>query len=270
MELEILEKTKDFLKIKIEGVSAAFANTLRRIILGDVPVLAIDECIIIENNSVLFDEVLAHRLGLIPLKTDLDLLVPFDECTCEGTGCPSCTTMLTLEKEGMANGDLVTVYSGDLIPQNPALAPTSEKIPLAYLRKGQKIVLEAVAKVGRGKYHAKWQPVATVAYKSIPIFEVDEEKCDGCGKCVPNCLKKLLEMKGDEIRITDLYRCDMCQLCQETCDLEAINVIPRQDAFILWFESTGALPAEEIIVRALDVLRGKLTDLDEKIKGVEA
>jgi len=266
MELEILEKTKEFLKFKIEGVSAAFVNTLRRTILEEVPVLAIDECIFIENTSVVFDEVLAHRLGLVPLKTDLELLVPFDDCSCGGTGCPACTTMLTLEKEAMSNGESVTVYSGDLIPQNPTLGPVSKKIPLAQLRKGQKIVLEAIAKVGRGKYHAKWQPVATVAYKNIPIIEINEEKCDGCGNCVQNCVRQILEMKGDELSIKDVYQCKMCQLCQEACDLDAIKVTPKNDAFIFWLEPTDTLPAEEIITRAFEILRGKLEDLGEKIK----
>ncbi|MFQ6124630.1 MAG: DNA-directed RNA polymerase subunit D [Candidatus Heimdallarchaeota archaeon] len=269
MELEILEKTPNLLKFRLEGLSAAFVNALRRVILEEVPVLAIDECIIIENSSVVFDEVLAHKLGLIPLHTDLDLLVPFDECTCGGTGCPSCSTMLTLEKEGSSNGEVVMVHSGDLIPQNPVLAPISEKIPLAPLRKGQKIVLEAIAKLGRGKYHAKWQPVATVAYKNIPIIEIDKEKCDGCGQCVPNCLKQILEMKGDDVSIQDIYRCNMCQLCQEACDLDAIKVTPQKDAFIFWLEPTGALTTDKILEKALERLREKLTELDEKVKGVE-
>lgn len=269
MELEIFEKTPDLLKFKLEGFSAAFVNALRRAILEEVPVLAIDECIIIENSSVVFDEVLAHKLGLIPLHTDLDLLVPFDECSCEGTGCPSCSTMLTLEKEGISNGEVVMVYSGDIIPQNPALAPITEKIPLAPLRKGQKIVLEAIAKLGRGKYHAKWQPVAAVAYKNIPLIEIDKEKCDGCGQCVQNCLKQILEMKGDEVSIKDIYRCDMCKLCQEACDLDVFKVTPKKDAFIFWLESTGALPADKILEKAIDSLRGKLIELDEKVKSVE-
>jgi DNA-directed RNA polymerase subunit D len=268
MELEILEKTDDILKFKIEGVSAAFVNTLRRTILEEIPVVAIDECILIENTSVVFDEVLAHRLGLVPLKTDLELLVPSDECSCEGTGCPSCTTLLTLEKEGSADGETVTVYSGDLIPQNPGMGPVSEKIPLAMLRKEQKIVLEAIAKMSRGKYHVKWQPVATVAYKNIPIIEVDEDKCDGCGDCVRDCVKQIVEMKGDEVRVTDLYDCTMCKLCQDACDLDAINVIPRNDAYIFWLEPTDTIPAEEIITKAMEIIRGKLTELGDIVNAL--
>jgi len=268
MELEILEKSEDILKFKIEGVSAAFVNTLRRTILEEVPVVAIDECIIIENTSVVFDEVLAHRLGLVPLKTDLELLVPSDECDCEGNGCPSCTTLLTLEKEGSANSEIVTVYSGDLIPQNPVMGPISEKIPLAMLKKEQKIVLEAIAKLSRGKYHTKWQPVATVAYKNIPIIEIDEDKCDGCGECVQDCVKQILEMKGDEVRYTDLYDCTMCKLCQDTCDVDAIKIIPKNDAYIFWLESTDTLPSEEIINKALEIISGKLTELGEIINAM--
>lgn len=268
MELEIQENTEDLLKFKIEGVSAAFVNTLRRTILEEVPVLAIDECILIENTSVLFDEVLAHRLGLVPLKTDLELLVPFDECSCEGTGCPSCTTMFTLEKEGDPNEASITVYSGDLRPQNPDLAPVSAKIPLTQLQKGQVIVLEAIAKVGRGKYHSKWQPVATVAYKNIPRIEIDADKCDGCGQCVQACVRQILEMQGDEVSIQDVHQCFMCQLCHDTCDLSAITVTPIPDAFIFRLEPTAALPAEVIITKAFEILRGKLEDLGEKVKAM--
>ncbi len=268
MELEILENTTDILKFKIKGVSVAFVNTLRRIILEEVPVLAIDECILIENTSVIFDEVLAHRLGLIPLKTDLDLLVPFDECTCEGTGCVSCTTMLTLEKSGSADEAMTVVYSGDLRPQNPDLAPVTAKIPLAQLTKDQTIILEAIAKVGRGKYHSKWQPVGTVAYKHIPHIEIDEEKCNGCEDCVKACVKNILEMKGDKAKIIDFDPCIMCDRCSEACDVSAIIVTPTPDEFIFRLEPTNALPADVIIAKAFEILQMKIADLSEKLKAV--
>ena len=88
----------------IEGVNHAFANALRRTLVADIPKLAIDEVTIYDNTSALFDEMVAHRLGLMPVPTDPELFNFRDQCTCGGEGCPSCTVLFTLSKEGPATG----------------------------------------------------------------------------------------------------------------------------------------------------------------------
>ncbi|MCK4314070.1 DNA-directed RNA polymerase subunit D, partial [Candidatus Bathyarchaeota archaeon] len=72
MEIETIEKDDMSLRLLIRGTDVPFINALRRIILAEVPCMAIDEVVMIENSSILQDEIIAHRLGLVPLKTDLD------------------------------------------------------------------------------------------------------------------------------------------------------------------------------------------------------
>jgi len=118
MEIEVLDKTDMKIKMVIRGATPQLLNTLRRIIIAEVPSMAIDDVVIIENTSVLHDEILAHRLGLIPLKTDLDTYNLPEECDCQSEfGCNKCRVSLMLEAE--TEEGVKTVYSGDLISDNP-------------------------------------------------------------------------------------------------------------------------------------------------------
>ena len=83
VEIQILEKTDDFMRFIVRGVNVPFVNALRRIMLTQVPTMAIDEVVILENSSILHDEILAHRMGFIPIKTDLDSYNLPEECKCE-------------------------------------------------------------------------------------------------------------------------------------------------------------------------------------------
>src|SRR5512136_1933520 len=156
-------------------------NALRRIVLAEVPSMAIDEVVMIENSSILQDEMIAHRLGLVPLKTDLDDYNLPEDCDCKSEfGCPQCRVTLTLNAE--SNEGTRTVYSGELVSESQTVMPVSEKIPLIKLAKGQKLKLEAYAKLGKGKAHAKWQPVCVCAYKYYPRIEVPDKECGDCSK----------------------------------------------------------------------------------------
>ncbi len=107
------------------------------------------------------------RLGLTPLKTDLDAYSLPEDCKCQSEfGCPECRVTLTLDSE--AKEGTRTVYSGEIISDNPEIMPVSDRIPIIKLAKNQKLKLEAYARLGRGKVHAKWQPVSMCAYKYYP------------------------------------------------------------------------------------------------------
>ncbi|MFB3889036.1 MAG: DNA-directed RNA polymerase subunit D, partial [Candidatus Bathyarchaeia archaeon] len=158
MKIEVLEKDATNLRVVVREADVPLMNALRRIALAEVPSMAIDEVVMIENSSILQDEMIAHRLGLIPLKTDLDTYNLPEECECKSEfGCPQCRVTLTLNAES-AEGTRV-VYSGELVSENPSVVPVTEKVPIMKLAKGQKLKLEAYARLGRGKVHAKWQPV---------------------------------------------------------------------------------------------------------------
>jgi len=164
LKIKILEKTDGKVKIHLAGVSRAYANSIRRLALSEVPCLAIDEVVILDNSSIVYDELLSHRLGLIPLKTDLSKFVLREECSCKNPlGCPQCRVLLTLDVE--ANRKTKEVSSGDLKSEDASVFPISPSILLVKLAPDQKIKLEAYARLGRGKEHAKWQPASASILK---------------------------------------------------------------------------------------------------------
>ena len=98
MKIEVLEKDDIMIRLIIKDVDVTLMNTLRRIALAEVPSMAIDEVVMIENSSILQDEIIAHRLGLTPLKTDLDGYNLPEECSCESEfGCNLCRVTLTID-----------------------------------------------------------------------------------------------------------------------------------------------------------------------------
>ncbi len=145
MSLEIINENDDKVSVKIKGVPLQYANALRRICLNGVPVYAVESVDILENSSVLADEGIAHRLGLIPLKTDLEAARDGNE---------NDKIMLTLDS-GVSD-ETRTVLSGHLKSQDDKIVPTSNDIPIVTLAPGQSLKIEAHVRLGKGTEHAKW------------------------------------------------------------------------------------------------------------------
>ena len=141
--IQVLNSDNKKISVKIKGVSLDYANALRRICLNGVPVFAIDTVDIIENTSVMPDEGIAHILGLIPLKTEL-----------EGSDESNSRVALVLDSEATENTKVVT--SAELESNDQIVKPTSNQIPIIHLAPGQRIKLEAYARLGRGTEHSKW------------------------------------------------------------------------------------------------------------------
>lgn len=143
------------MSIKLKGIPLQYANALRRLCLNGVPVFAIDTVDIIENSSVLPDEGLAHRLGLVPIKTELARFNEPAKCECQSeTGCSNCKVMLVLDS---GDSDVSkTVFTDELTSEDDSIKPISEKIPIVQLAPGQKVKVECYARLGRGREHAKW------------------------------------------------------------------------------------------------------------------
>ena len=267
MKIEILEKNDNNLRIIVREADVPLMNALRRIALAEVPTMAIEEVVMIENSSILQDEIIAHRLGLTPLKTDLDTYNLPEACQCKSEfGCPQCRVTLTLDAE--AKEGTRTVYSGEIVSENPEIIPVSDKIPIVKLAKNQKLKLEAYARLGRGKAHAKWQPVSVCAYKYFPKITVPAEKCEDCAKCVDICPKKVLVMKDEKVDVRDLLACNLCLDCVEACPKKPspLKVEWEKNAFIMNIESTGALPPERILKEAAKTLGNQLNELEELVK----
>jgi DNA-directed RNA polymerase subunit D len=268
VEIEVLEKNDRNTRLIIRGTDAAFMNALRRTVLAEVPCMAIDEVVIIDNSSVLRDEIIAHRLGLIPLKTDLDGYNLPEECRCKSEfGCNLCRVSLTLDAE--AKEGTRTVYSGELISENPDIVPVSDKIPIVKLTKEQKLKLEAYARLGKGKKHAKWQPVSMCTYKYFPQIKIDTKRCDACGKCVEICPRKVLTKDGNGIEVRDLMACTLCQDCVDVCPQNppALDVSWNENAFIFNLESTGALHPKRTMTEAVKILDKQVKEFVRQIKG---
>ena len=153
--LEIVSQDKQRISVKLKDVPLQYANALRRICLNGVPVFAIDTVDIIENSSAFADEALAHRLALIPIKTDLSRFVEPSKCDCKSeTGCSNCRVMLILDS---GDTDVTrTILSNELTSEDKDISPISDIIPIIQLAPGQHIKLEAYARLGRGTEHAKW------------------------------------------------------------------------------------------------------------------
>ena len=161
IKAKVLEDTGNSVTIQLEGVDRSYANAVRRFCISEVPSMAIDDVVILENSSVLYDEILAHRLGMVPIRTDLERYVLPEKCDCGSPlGCNKCRVLLVLDATGKER--VTTIYSGDLVSEDREMRPISETIPLVKLARGQTVKLEAYARLGRGKEHAKWQP-CTVA-----------------------------------------------------------------------------------------------------------
>ncbi len=266
MKIEVLEKDDKNIRLLVQGVDVPFINALRRIVLAEVPCMAVDEVVILENSSILQDEIIAHRLGLIPLKTDLDSYNLPEKCSCKSElGCNLCRVTLTLDAE--SKDGTRTVHSGELQSENPDVVPVSGKIPIIKLAKEQKLRLEAYARLGKGKNHAKWQPVSMCTYKYVPKIEISK-KCDVCEKCVEICPRKVLEKTDNKIKVRDLMACTLCQDCVDVCpqNPHAITVGKEENTFIFNLESTGALTPERILSEAIKILDEELEEFEDQVK----
>ena len=153
--LEVVKKDSQKISVKLKGVPIQYANALRRICLNGVPIFAIDTVDIIENSSVLPDEGLAHRLGLIPITTDLSRFNEPSKCDCNSeSGCSNCKVMLVLDT---GESDVTrTVFSNELSSEDDSIKPISDKISIIQLAPGQRVKIECYARLGRGTDHAKW------------------------------------------------------------------------------------------------------------------
>jgi DNA-directed RNA polymerase subunit D len=241
--------------IHIEGTSPYFVNSLRRIMIADLPKLAVDDVVIYDNTSALFDEIIAHRLGLIPIPTDLDLLTFRDECTCKGKGCPNCTVRYTLSKEGDG-----VVYSGDLQPAEKSWAIKEDKIPIVELFNDQRLILEVEAVLGRGKTQAKWQAVQAPGYKFMPIINFDKKKINDVKEFIKTLPDGLVALKGEKLEILDIEKVPVIESQINKQDIDFIDIKRDNTNIIFSFETDGALSAEDALINSSKILQEKYAE----------
>ena len=162
MSLNIISQNDEKVSVKLKGIPLQYANALRRLCLNGVPIYAIDTVDVLANSSVLADEGIAHRFGLIPIKTELSSVQQGNE---------SDRIMFTLDS-GETN-ETRTVLSGELKSQDDIIKPISDNIPIITLAPGQRLKIEAYARLGRGTEHAKWN---SANISTLTESEKDDER----------------------------------------------------------------------------------------------
>jgi len=265
MKVTVLSTGDDTIRFTVDGCDAAFANALRRTMVAEVPTMAVEDIFYYDNTSVVPDEVLAHRIGLVPLKTDLEHYVLPQDCTCKAElGCPKCRVTLSLNVK--AEDEPRTVYSGDLQPVDPAIAPVSPYIMLAKLAPGQSVSLEAYAQLGKGKQHTKFSPVSMAVYHNVAEIKSDAETASRCAEEAPT---GVVVSKKDTVKVVDIQAFGRSKSCVALLGDETLKSHMVPDEYVFAVESTGALPPDRIVVEAVRILTAKIEEVKRKVEAGE-
>ena len=274
MELKILELSERKARFEVLDTTPAIANALRRTLINDIPKLAIHEVEfhhgqirdtegnVFDSAAPLFDEMISHRLGLIPLKSDLSMNFR-DECSCGGEGCPLCTVMYSLFKVGDANtGEPVTVYSGDLTALgDKTLGVVDPLIPIVKLKSNQGLLIYAKAVMGTAKEHAKWQVTHGVAYKYHREYEIPAKE-PVAAKIKKECPQCVIKSGKDKLIVTDDIPCKPLREYMARYDVP--NKVD-ESRIIIDFETDGSLTAQETLEYAVKKLKERFAGMRNNI-----
>jgi DNA-directed RNA polymerase subunit D len=247
--VKVIKDKDNTAQILVKGTSTAMMNAIRRTVMSEVPTLAVEELAIYENNGVLFDEFLGHRLGLIPISTDPKTYKLGDK------------VKVTLDVSGPG-----TVYSKELKIADSGLKVLDENIPITKLKADQKIRIEAEAIAGQGKDHVKFQP-AIIGFRPLPLFTIGEKvENEKAQKIVESCPVNIIEMKGGKLSITESSDCTLCGACEEIGGSENIQVDPDETGFMLMVEGAGTMSTKDLIDQAFKILTEKTNEFEKEVK----
>jgi DNA-directed RNA polymerase subunit D len=249
--IEVQELTDRRARLVVTGVPPAFMNAVRRTLVAEVPKLAIHKVTVYDNTSALFDEIIAHRLGLVPLPTDPSTLNMKGQVDAEGK--PSYLLRYTLTKEGPG-----TVTSGDLECEDKSFQPVDGKIPIVELLAGQRLILEAEAILGDGTQHAKWQVCNGAGYKYYPTAVVDNRKIkpEQAKEAVARTPAGILGVDGGKLVVLQPEEVNRADEAEKICG-DGFKLSYDDRKFIFKFETDGSLKAEDALVKALDILKAR-------------
>jgi len=235
--METIEKTPE--KITFVGdVDVSLANAIRRSV-NEVPVLAIDEADVYKNDSALYDEVIAHRLGLIPLKNQK---MKADQ-----------TVEMKFKVKG--KGDKTVVFSSELGDQ-----AVYQDMPIVILSEGQEVEIVARARAGKGIDHAKFSP-GILFYKHLPKIKIsgDGEKQSELAEIYPEAF----EMFGEKLKVKDATKFDLEQ--DDLVNYPGVEVSYGDD-LVVTVESWGQMDAKDVFIEATKALKGNLSEVSKVIK----
>lgn len=267
MDVEVLKNDGNVLKFKWHNVSASLANALRRVIVSEVPTLAIEDVIFFENGSPMSDEQIAHILAMIPLTTPRGKYLLPGEGE-EAKDEKKRRVVLTLEAR--AEKEPLWVMSSMLVSDDKEVKPVNPNIRITKLPPGKSIKLEAHAVLGKGKTHAKFQP-GLAYYKFQPVIRVDYKQCTACSACIDVCPRNILKMENNKVVVTNPDECSLCNLCVDRCPIKpkAIDVSYLKDTVIFTIESNGNMSPIEIMEEAVNAFKEKFNNIKVKVLGEE-
>jgi len=242
-------------------VSLSFANSLRRTLLSEVPTLAIDLVEVESNTSVLADEFLAHRLGLIPLSSkNVDDVLYTRDCDCEQY-CGNCSVTLTLHTR-CTGDDIMKVYARDLVVSDdranefvgkPVITdPDGLGSVICKLRKGQELRMRCIAKKGIAKEHAKWAPTAAIG------FEYD-----------PHNKLRHLDYWYEEDPIKEWPVSANGEWEEPAAEGEPFDYDAEPNKFYFNVETVGGLEPDAVIQQGIKVLQQKLAAVIQELAGAD-
>jgi len=282
LPIQILEESPRRIKLLAKGYPLAVLNAIRRASFELVPKMAVDFIAVDRNDSTLFNEVLAHRLAMIPLTSEeaLERYAPPEacgDCTPEEAEAEKCShegkpCYVRLFLDASADGKQVIVYSGDLKTEDPDVRPAVDAIPVVPLIGEQRVKVTAYARLGRGREHAKWMP-ATVAVV-MPILKGVSVKETLCGaECQKECAEKCpeaLKMEGGKLELKEGTTLSMLMYCIEyVCEGKGIRPVFEEDQYVLEVETDGSLSARRTLVEAARAVAEKLNALKTHLQSAE-
>ena len=250
------ERKKNKWTILIKDSDEIFANTIRRLILEEVPTLAVEDLEIKDNSSALYDEMLGLRLGLTPIKTDLKSYELKENCKCKGEGCARCELKITLKvgKKGY-------VYAEEAESADPKCTFVYPKMPLTKLLSKQKIDLIMTAVVGQGKNHVKWSP-GWAYYRKEPVLTIG--KVNDVEAVAQKCTDGVLVLDGKKLKVDQdkVYDSNLLDYYHE---LDKGISVEYTDNIIFVVESWGQLSCKEILATSADILIEKIEQLEKQL-----
>ncbi len=251
MKIKVLNQDDQEITFVMEGeeVTPQLANELRRIMMNEIPVLAIDIVEFSDNGSALYDEILSHRLGLIPLVFDGKALNLPQECKCGGKGCAQCQVVLALSKKGPS-----MVYAKDFKSSDKSVKPLYEDTPIVELFEDQKLKLEATAVLGLGKNHAKWQ-ASKPYFRYYPIV-VQKGKVANPDVVEKICPQKAIKVKDGKVEIGP--ECDLSCHPERVAEPKgALSVSGDEKRIIFTVETISSLKPEGVVLEGIAILQKK-------------
>jgi len=287
LKIDITSLNEECIEFDLVGVDVSIANALRRILLAEVPTVAIEHVWIAINSSIIQDEVLAHRVGLIPIKvdpkkldyvvgeeeTDRDTIVFHFDVECKNEVFVKPSGKQEYVNESALSGQLTWLPQGNQNEMFPeGVKPVHEDIVIAKLRPGQRIEFEAHCRKGVGKDHTKFSPVATATYRLLPdiVFTQpikNEEAIELKNKC-PMQVFDIEDLGRGQVQ-AKVARPRDCTMCRECIRLdnwsEKVQLKRKANHFLFSVESSGCLAPEVIVREGISILKEKAVKFQQLI-----